>query len=145
MNPSTASRWAFAILIALPVLLVCGFVLNAPPEIVFYIGVIVSLVDLMLPIWLVAVSTMPPSGSLPITKRFRFTIRDLLSLTTFLFGFTVFMISAFKCAAAEESSRPNPLPAIAFRQFVWDQEAGLICMAISDLIWVRSALERPNK
>jgi hypothetical protein len=34
MKRSTASRGAFAILVGLPLLPVCGFVLNGPPEIV---------------------------------------------------------------------------------------------------------------
>src|SRR5262245_48076343 len=125
MNRSTAMRWAFAILIALPVLPVCGFVLNAPPEIVFYIGATVFLVDVMLPIWLVAAVSAPSGSSPSVAKRIRFTIRDLLCVTTVLFGFTMFIISAFKCEAAERASRPLPVPAVVFRQFVWEQVSGL--------------------
>ena len=138
-------RWAFAILIPLPLLPVCGYVLHAPPELVFYIGAIVFLVDVMLPIWLVAAVSMPPASSPPVAKRVRFTIRDLLCLTTVLFGFTMFMASAFKCEAAERASRPNPLSDGAVRHFVWEQVSGLVCITIGGLIWIRSALKRPKQ
>jgi hypothetical protein len=146
MKRSTASRCAFAILIALPLPPVCGFVLNGSPEVVFFIGA-ASLVigELLLIALFAASSSMPLAGSPPVAKRFRFTIRDLLCLTTVLFGMTMFLVSAFKCEAAERANRPNPLPAVVFRQFVWEQESGLICIAIGGLTWIRSAPKRPRE
>ena len=38
MKRSTASRGAFAILVALPLLPVCGIVLGGPPAMVFFMG-----------------------------------------------------------------------------------------------------------
>jgi hypothetical protein len=144
MTRSTASRCAFAILIALPLLPVCGFMLDGSPEVVFYIGATSFIIGELLLVWLLAASSMPPAGSPPVAKRFRFTIRDLLCLTIFVFGMTMFIVSAFKCEAAERASRPDPLPAVAFRQFVWEQESGLVCISIAGLIWIRSALKRPK-
>ena len=145
MNPATASRYAFAILLALPILPLCGYLLGAPPEMVFFIGATVFVIDVVLLVSLLAIRSVPPPGSPPVVKPLRFTIRDLLCLTLFLFGITVFIISAFRCAAAEEASRPNPLPAAMFRHFVWEQESGLLSMTIDGLIWMRSALKRAKE
>jgi hypothetical protein len=144
MNLPTARRCAFSTLLGLPLLPLCGFLVNGPPDVVFAIGATVFVIDVMLLAWLTAVSNVPSAGSPPVAKPFRFTIRDLLCLTLFLFGLTMFIISAFRCEAAERASRPGPLPVLAFRQFVWEQQAGLVCIAIGGLIWVRSALKRPN-
>jgi len=137
---STASRCAFAILIALPLLPVCGFLLNGSPNVVFCIGATAFIIGVLLLVWLSAASSIPLAGSPPVAKRFRFTIRDLLCLTTVVFGMTMFIVSGFKCEAAERSSRPDPLPAVVFRQFVWELESGLVCITIGGLIWIRSAL-----
>jgi len=145
MNPLIATRYAFAILLALPILPFCGYLLNAPPATVFFIGATVFIIDVVLLVSLLAISSIPPAGSPPAVKPLRFTIRDLLCLTLFLFGITVFIISAFRCAAAEEASRPNPLPAAVFRHFVWEQESGLVSMTVGALIWLRSALYRPKE
>jgi hypothetical protein len=145
MKRATASRCAFAILLALPLLPVCGFVLNGTPEVVFFIGATSFIIGELLLVGLLAASSMPLAGSLPVARRFRFTIRDLLCLTIFVFGMTMFIVSAFKCEAAERASRPNPLPAVAFRQFIWEQEAGLVCITIGGLIWIRSALKRQRE
>jgi hypothetical protein len=145
MNPLIVSRYAFAILLALPILPFCGYLLNAPPATVFFIGATVFIIDVVLLVSLLAIRSAPPPGSPPVVKPFRFTIRDLLCLTLFLFGITVFIISAFRCAAAEEASRPNPLPAAMFRHFVWEQESGLLCMTVAGLIWIRSALKRARE
>jgi hypothetical protein len=145
MQLSTASRCAFAILLPLPLPPVCGFVLNGSPEMVFYMGATSFVIGVVLLVLLFAAVSKPPAGSPPVAKRFRFSIGDLLCLTTVLFGMTMFMVSAFKCAAAEEASRPDPLPAVVFRQFVWEQESGLVCMTIGGMIWIRSALKRPQK
>jgi hypothetical protein len=139
MNRSTASRGAFAILVALPLLPVCGIVLHGPPAMVFFMGAISFILGVMLLVWLLAASSMPPAGSPPVAKRFRFTIRDLVCLTTVLFGMTMFMVSGFRCEAAERASRPGPLPAVLYRQFAWELEAGLVCMTIGGLIWIRPA------
>ncbi len=140
MKRSTASRCAFAVLIALPLLPVCGFVLNGSPMVVFFIGAIAFMIGVLLLVALPAVSSIPLAGSPAAARRFRFTIRDLLCLTTVLFGMTMFIVSGFRCEAAERSSRPDPLPAVAFRQFVWELESGLVCMTTGGLIWIRSAL-----
>jgi hypothetical protein len=145
MKTSTARRCAFAILATAPLLPLCGFVLNGSPEVVYlYWGGTAFLIGVMLPIWLFAASTTPLAGSPPVTKRFRFTIRDLLCFTTVLFGMTMYFVSAFKCEAAERASRPGPLPAVVFRQFVWELECGLVCITIGGLIWIRSAPKRPQ-
>ena len=145
MKRSTASRGAFAILVALPLLPVCGIVLNGPPAMVFFMGATSFILGVMLLVWLFAASSMPPAGSPPVAKRFRFTIRDLLCLTTILFGMTMFMVSAFRCEAAERASRPGPLPAALYRQFAWELEAGLVCMTIGGLIWIRPALDTASR
>jgi hypothetical protein len=145
MKPSTPSRWAVGILLALPLLPLCGFLLNASPERVFFIGTAVFIIDVLVPVWLLAAGNTPPPGSPAVVKPIRFTIRDLLCLTMFLFGITVFIFSAFKCAAAEEASRPHPLPTAAFRHFVWEQVSGLLCLTLAGLIWTRSALKRLTK
>jgi hypothetical protein len=137
MKLFTAIRCAFAVLTALPLLPVCGYVFNGSPQVVFFMGATAFFIGVLLLAWLSAAGSMPLAPSPPAARRFRFTIRDLLCLTTVLFGMTVFIISAFRCEAAERSSRPNPLPAVAFRQFVWELEAGLLCMAIGGLIWMR--------
>ena len=142
MNPLIVSRYAFAILLALPILPFCGYLLNAPPATVFFIGATVFIIDVVLLASLLALRSLPPAGSPPVVKPFRFTIRDLLCLTLFLFGITVFVISAFRCEAAERASQPNPLSAAIFRHFVWEQESGLVCMTIGGLIWIRAALKR---
>ena len=144
MERSTASRCGFAILVAAPLLPVCGFVLNGSPEVVFYLGATSFFIGVLLPIWLLAVSSMPLAGSPPVAKRIQFTIRDLLCLTAVLVGMTMFFASAFKCEAAERAIRPNPLPAAMFRQFVWELESGLVCIVFGGLIWSRSALKRPR-
>jgi type IV secretory pathway TrbD component len=127
-------------LIALPLLPVCGFVLNGSPAAVFCLGAIAFIIGVLLLVWLCAASPLPLAGPLPATERFRFTIRDLLCLTTVLFGMTMFIVSAFECEAAERASRPDPLPAVVFRHFVWELESGLVCVTIGGLIWIRSAL-----
>jgi hypothetical protein len=141
MKRSIASRGAFAILAALPLLPVCGIVVNAPPGVVFFMGAAAFICGVLLIVWLFAASSVPPVGSPPVARRFHFGIRDLLCLTTVVFGFTVFMISAFRCEAAERASRPGPLPAALYRQFAWELEAGLVCMAIGSLIWIRPVLD----
>jgi hypothetical protein len=52
----------------------------------------------------------------------------------------MFMVAGFKCEAAKIASRPESLPAIEFRQFVWPLETGLACVTIGGVIWIRSAL-----
>ena len=145
MKRSTAGRGAFAVLVGLPLLPLCGIVLHAAPVVVFSIAGTAFVIGVLLLVWLLAASSMPPAGSPPVAKRFRFTIRDLLCLTTVLFGLTVFMISGFRCEAAERASRPGPLPAALYRQFAWELEAGLVCMTIGGLIWIRSALDAASK
>ena len=145
MKRSTASRGAFAMLVALPLLPLCGIVLNGPPAMVFFMGATSFILGVLLLVWLLAASSMPPAGSPPVAKRFRFTIRDLLCLTTVLFGMTMFIVSAFKCEAAERASRPGPLPAALYWQFAWELEAGLVCMTIGGLIWIRPALDAANR
>jgi hypothetical protein len=134
MKRSTVSHGALAVLVLLPLLPVCGFVLNAAPEVVFFIGAIAFLFALLLLIFTAGAMALadPP----PVAKRFHFTIRHLLYLTAVLFGMTMFILSGFKCEAAERASRPNPLPAVAYRQFVWEMEAGLICFTIGGLLWI---------
>src|SRR5262245_37341843 len=122
MTPSTACRWPLAFLVPLPLLPVFGFVFDAPPELVFSMGATSFIIIVLLPIWLYALSNMPPAGSPPVAKRFHFTIRGLLCLTTVLFGMTLFFVSAFRCESAERASRPNPVPVAVFRQFVWRSE-----------------------
>ena len=124
MKRSTASRGAFAILVALPLLPVCGIVLNGPPAMVFFMGAMSFISGVMLLVCLFAISSIPLAGSPPVAKRFRFTIRDLLCLTIVLFGMTLFFVSAFRCEAAERASRPGPVPAVVIRQFVWELECG---------------------
>jgi hypothetical protein len=141
MKRSTAGRGAFAILVAMPLLPVFGIVLHAPPVVVFSIGGTAFFIGVLLLVWLLAIGSMPPEGSAPVARRFRFGIRDLLCLTTVVFGFTVFLISAFRCEAAERLSRPGPLPVAVYRQFAWELEAGLVCMTIGSLIWIRPALD----
>jgi hypothetical protein len=137
MKRSTASRGAFAILVGLPLLPICGIVVNGPPAMVFFMGATAFILGALLLVWMLAARSMRPAGSPP--KRFRFTIRDLLCLTTVLFGMTVFMVSGFKCEAAERASRPGPLPGVLYRQFACELEAGLVCMTIGCLIWIRPA------
>jgi hypothetical protein len=141
MKRSTASRGAFAILIALPLLPACGIVLHVPPALVFFLGAISFMCGVGLLVSLFAISSIPPVGSPPVAKRFHFGIRDLLCLTTVLFGITMFMVSGFRCEAAERASRPGPLPAALYRQFAWELEAGLVCLTIGGLIWIRPALD----
>jgi hypothetical protein len=138
MKRSTASRGAFAVLVGLPLLPLGGIVANAPPAAVFFTGAISFICGEMLLVGLLAARSMPTAGSPPEARRFRFTIRDLLCLTAVLFGMTVFMVSGFRCEAAERASRPGPLPAALYRQFAWELEAGLVCMTIGSLIWMRS-------
>ena len=144
MNRLTASRCAFATLLALPLLPLGGFVLNGSPAVVFFMGAAAFIVGVLLLVSLLAAASLPPAGSPPVAKRFHFTIRDLLCLTIFVFGITVFMASGFECEPAERSSRPGPLPVIAFRHFVWEMECGLVCITIAGLIWMRSALKPPK-
>lgn len=140
-----AVRAFLIVWLTLPLLPLCGFVLNGLPEVVFYLGATAFIIGVLLPVWMVGTVSMPPAGSPPIAKRFHFTIRDLLCLTTVLFGMTMFFVSAFKCEAAERASRPVPLPAVAFRQFIWEQESGLVCITIGGLVWIRSALKHTKK
>jgi hypothetical protein len=141
MKRSTASGCAFAILMALPLLPVCGFVLNSSPVVVFSIGAASFVIGVLLCVWLFAAKCLPVAGSPPVAKRFRFAIRDLLCLTTVLLGTTMFIVSGFKCEAAERASRPGPLPAVTFRQLAWEMESGLVCVTIGGLIWIRSAFK----
>jgi hypothetical protein len=145
MKRSTASRWAFAIPLALLLLPLGGFVLNGPPAMVFFTGAAAFFIGVMLLVSLFAAVSMPPAGSPPVVKRFHFTIRDLLCLTTVLFGMTMFIVSGFKCEAAERASRPGALPVATFRQFVWEMECGLVCITIGGLIWIRPAFKRPKE
>lgn len=126
-------------LVALPLLPVGGIVLHAAPVVVFSIGGTAFVALVLLLVWLLASSSMPPAGSPPVGSRFRFTIRDLLCLTTVVFGMTVFILSGFRCEAAERASRPGPLPAASYRQFAWELEAGLVCVTIGGLIWILPA------
>ena len=126
-------------LVALPLLPVCGILLNGPPAVVFFMGATAFICGVMLFTWLCAISFMPRDGLPPVAKRFQFGIRDLLCLTAVLFGMTVFIVSGFRCEAAERASRPGPLPAGLYRQFAWELEAGLVCMTIGALIWIRPA------
>ena len=142
MKRSTVGRGALAVLVVLPLLPVCGVVLNAAPEVVFFIGATAFLSVLLLLIGLFTASSMPLADSPPVARRFRFTIRDLLCLTAILFGMTMFIVSGFKCEVAERASRPNSLPAASYRQFVWEMEAGLVCFTIGGLIWIRSTSMR---
>jgi hypothetical protein len=142
MKRLTASRCAFAMLLALPLLPLGGFVLNGPPEMVFFMGAAAFIVGVLLLVSLLAAASMPPAGSPPVVKRLHFTIRDLLCLTIFVFGMTMFIISGFKCEAAERASRPGPLPVVALRHFVWEMECGLVCVTIAGLVWMRSALPK---
>jgi hypothetical protein len=94
---------------------------------------------------MLAAHSKPSDGSPPVVKRSRFTIRDLLCLTTVLFGMTMFFVSAFKCEAAERASRPSPVPTVVFRQFVWELECSLVCITIGGLIWISSTFKRPKE
>ena len=145
MKHSTASRGAYAILVALPLLPICGIVLNGPPAVVFFIGATSFISGVMLLVWLLAISSIPPAGSPPVAKRFHFGIRDLLCLTAVLFGITMVMVSGFRCEAAERASRPGPLPVVLYRQFAWELEAGLICATIGGLIWISPAVDAASR
>src|SRR5438067_1158683 len=68
MNSSTASRGAFAILVALPLLPVCGLVLHGEPAMVFFIGATSFICGVLLLVWLFVASCMPVAGSLPVAK-----------------------------------------------------------------------------
>jgi len=48
MKRSTASRGAFAILVALPLLPLCGIVLHGPPAMVFFMGATSFILGVML-------------------------------------------------------------------------------------------------
>jgi hypothetical protein len=74
MNRSIAMRWAFPILIAMPLLPLCGFVLNGPPEMIFFTAAMAFVLGVMLLVSLVAAVSMPPAGSPLVAKRFRFAI-----------------------------------------------------------------------
>jgi hypothetical protein len=145
MKRFIASRGAFAMLVAVLLLPVCGFVLNASPEMVFYMGATSFVIGVVGPACLLAAGSRPPEGSRPVAKRFRFTIRDLLCLTTVLFGMAMFFVSALRCEAAERASRPGPMPAVVFRQFVWELECSLVCITIGGLIWIRPALDAAGR
>jgi len=145
MKRSTAGRGAFATLVALPLLPVCGIVLHGPPAMVFFMGAMSFICGVGLLVSLFAISSIPPAGSPPVAKRFHFGIRDLLCLTAVLFGITIMMVSGFRCEAAEKASRPGPLPAAAYRQFAWELEAGLVCATIGGLIWIRPTLDAANR
>jgi hypothetical protein len=145
MRTFAASRSAFAILLGLPLLPLCGFVLNGSPAAVFFLGAASFFTGVLLAVLISALLSAPPAGKLPAAPRFHFTIRDLLCLTIFVLGMTVFMAASFRCEAAERASRPNPLPALAFRQFVWEMESGLICLTLAGSLWIRSALKRPKQ
>lgn len=82
MRRLTASRSAFAVLIGLPLLPICGIVLGASPLVVFSIGATSFCIGVLVLVWLFSVSSLPLAGPPAIAKRFRFTIRDLLCLTT---------------------------------------------------------------
>jgi hypothetical protein len=138
-----ASRWAFAVFFGLPLLPLCGFVLNGSPEVVFFLGAASFLIGVLLAVVLAACLSVPKADSPPVAPRFHFTIRDLLCLTIFVLGMTVFMAAGFRCEAAERASRPDPLPTVAFRQFVWQMESGLVCLTLAGSLWIRSALNRP--
>jgi hypothetical protein len=137
----TTIRCAFATLVALPLLPLVAYLLANPPQVVFFAGAAAFVVGVMMLTWLWAARSK--SLASPPAARLRFTIRDLLCLTTVLFGMLVFIISGFKCEAAERSSRPAPLPDAVFRQFVWELEAGLLCMAIGGLVWIRPTRTLP--
>jgi hypothetical protein len=136
-----AVRLAGAILLALPLLPICGFALNGSPRVVFFIGAFALFVAVQLLLMLSAIRSAPLPGAPP--KPVRFTIRGLLCLTTVVCGATVFMASGFRCEAAERAMLPAPLPAATFRQFFWQLEAGLICVVIGGLIWTSSSQLAP--
>jgi hypothetical protein len=140
MKRSTAGRLAYATLIALPLLPAIALALNASPMAMFFTAAMAFIVGVLLLIRLFAASSAQFAGSPPVVEPFRFTIRDLLCLTTVLFGVLMFMMAGFRCEAAEIASRPDPLPAIEFRQFVWELESGLACVTVGGVIWIRSAL-----
>ena len=54
MKRSTASRGAFAIPAALPLVPVCGIVLLGPPVVVFFMGAMSFILGVMLLVWLLA-------------------------------------------------------------------------------------------
>jgi hypothetical protein len=54
MKRSIASRGAFAILAALPLLPVCGIMVDGPPVVVFFSGGISFISGVMLLVWLLA-------------------------------------------------------------------------------------------
>jgi chromate transport protein ChrA len=140
MNRPIAICGVFALLLALPL---CAYLIDSSPQVVFFSGAAAFVVGVLALTWFKAGRSASRSPSPPAARRFHFTIRDLLCLTTVLFGMTVFIISGFRCEAAERSSRPEPLPAATFRQFVWELEAGLACMAVGGLVWIRSTKTAP--
>ncbi len=144
MKRSTAIRLVFASLVALPLLPVCAFMLNGAPVVVFFIGAAAFVINVLLLVWLFAVS-LPLAGAPPAACRLRFTIGDWLCLTTFLFGILLFLVSGLQCSSAEEASRPNPLPAVELRHFFWEMESGLVFVTVGGLVWIRSALNRQRK
>jgi hypothetical protein len=163
LNRSTARRRAIATLIGLPLIPLCGFAMGAPPDMVFGLGAIafffsaLGLVGLVAAVSIVPVRPRSLGGSHPLggsppfavsqpVMRFHFTIRHLVCLMIFVFGMTIFIVSAFRCEAAERAIRPKRLPTSAMRQFVWEQESGLVCVTLAGLIWIGSALklERPR-
>jgi hypothetical protein len=124
--------------LTMPLMPLCGIVLNSPPVIVFSLGAAAFIGGVILLVGLLAAHSIPVAESSPGRQRFRFTIRDLACLTTVFFGFTIFIVSAFRCEAAERESRPGLLPSAEYRQFAWELEAGLVSMTIGSLIWIRS-------
>jgi hypothetical protein len=136
MRRSTAGRYAFAILVALPFLPVCAFVLNGAPVVVFSIGAACFVIGVLLLVGMFAITSVPKVCSPPEIKPLRFTIGDLICLTTFLAGITIFLVSGFNCEAAERASRPAPLPAVVLTHYFWEMESGLVFVTIGGLIWI---------
>ena len=144
MTRSTAIRCASATLVALPLLPICAFVLGGPPVVVFAIGAAAFVINVLLLVWLTAVHSKPPASP-PAAIRLRFTILDLLCLTTFLFGILIFLVSGLECSSAEEASRPDPLPAAVATHYFWEMESGLVFVTIGGLAWIRLALKRQRE
>src|SRR4051812_17912194 len=109
MRHSVADGSVFAILVALLLLPIVAFFFNGAPDVVFLIGATSFVFVVVLLLWLFAGASMPIAGSSPVVKPFRFTIGDLLCLTTSIAGITIFLLSGFNCEAAERASRPAPL------------------------------------
>jgi hypothetical protein len=136
MERSSVIRCAFAILVALPFLPICAFMLNGAPVVVFSIGAACFVLGVLLLVGLFAITSSPAACSVAEIKPFRFTIGDLFCLTTFLAGVTIFLVSGFNCDAAERAAAPAPLPAVVFGHYFWEMESGLVFVIVSGLVWI---------